>query len=133
LKKIFLTLVLIFLSIVQVQAYQDCIIINDGKLTDISIEDNSIIDVFPLITIENKKNILIIHPLKEGSTRFCVLKNNKHKYMFNVEVKEMDTEISEETGFEILKLDTPPGFIDFKLDLPPVYNVTPQLRNKEEI
>ena len=132
-KKIFLILALISLSVIQVQAYQDCIIVNDGKLTDISIEDNSVIDVFPLITVENKKNILIIHPLKEGNTRFCVLKNNKQKHMFNVEVTEMDTKLNDVTGFEILKLDTPPGYIDFKLDLPPVYKSTPQLRNKEEL
>lgn len=101
-------------------ALEDCVITNNGKLTDISIEDNTVIDVFPLVTIMNKKNTLIVHPLKTGKTRFCVLKNGKEKIMFNVLVEEEKTIIDEVEGFEILQIDEPPTGEDFDLDLPPI-------------
>lgn len=108
---------LIFLSTLQAQAFEDYVITTNGKLTDISIEDNTIIDVHPLITISNSKNTLIVSPLKSGKTRFCVLKNNKEIVMFNVEVSENKTTIDSVKGFEILAIDSP--FEEFVLDLPP--------------
>ncbi len=117
-KKILFLLSLIMLP---AQAFQDCVITADGKLSDISIEQNDIIDVYPLFTVMNEKNTLFVHPLKEGKTRLCVLKNNKNIVMFTVEVKPDETIISEAEGFEILSIDPPPeaeGDI-FELDPPP--------------
>ncbi len=115
-KKYLLTL-LIFLATLQAQAFEDCVITTNGKLTDISIEDNTIIDVCPLVTIMNNKNTLIVSPLKLGKTRFCVLKNNKDIVMFNVEVLENKTIIDDVKGFEIFAIDAP--FEEFVIDLPP--------------
>lgn len=99
-------------------AYQDCLITTNGKLTDISIEDNSMIDVYPLVTLMNDKNTLIVTPLKTGKTRFCVLKNDKEIVMFNVEIMTDKTSIDEVKGFEILTIDKP--FEDeLTLDEPP--------------
>ena len=118
-KKIILILSIIFLSISQVLANQDYLIISNGKLTDISIEDNTVVDVYPLITIMNEKNTLIVHPLKTGKTRFCILKNKKEKVMFNVEITEDETRIDEVEGFDILEIDAPEGVYDFTIDPPP--------------
>lgn len=120
-KKILFLLSLIMLP---AQAFQDCVITADGKLSDISIEQNDIIDVYPLFTVMNEKNTLFVHPLKEGKTRLCVLKNNKKIVMFNVEVKPDETIISEAEGFEILSIDPPPEAQEdsFELDLPPGVN-----------
>ena len=85
-----------------VQAFEDCIVTNNGKLTDISIEDNTVVDVYPLITVMNEKNTLIVHPIKKGKTRFCVLKNNKNISMFTVEVSEFNTTVNAPEGFEVL-------------------------------
>ena len=115
-----LAIALVFFSTLQVQAFEDYIIMTNGKLTDISIEDNTIIDVCPLITVMNDKNTLMLSPLKAGKTRFCVLKNNKEKVMFNVEVLEEKTIISESKGFELLSLDDPEGD-KLELDEPPVW------------
>ena len=115
-----LVIALVFFSTLQVQAFEDYIIMTNGKLTDISIEDNTIIDICPLITVMNDKNTLMLSPLKTGKTRFCVLKNNKEKVMFNVEVLEEKTIISEAKGFEILSLDDPEDD-KFELDEPPVW------------
>lgn len=119
-KKI-LPIILIFLTTLSTPAFQDCIVINDGKLTDINIEDNTIIDVYPLITVMNEKNTLIVHPLKAGKTRFCALKNNKHLVLFEVEVSEYETKIIHPEDFEVLSIDTPDDEFefDFELDEPP--------------
>ena len=110
----------IFFTINSSQAYQDCVIINESKLTDINIEDNSVIDVFPLITVMNDKNTLIVHPLKTGKTRFCVLRNNKNLSLFNVEVMENTTKISAPKGFDVFSIDSPVNEFEFELDEPPV-------------
>ena len=117
-------LFLLSLIMLPAQAFQDCVITADGKLSDISIEQNDIIDVYPLFTVMNEKNTLFVHPLKEGKTRLCVLKNNKNIVMFTVEVKPDETIISEAEGFEILSIDPPPEAQEdsFELDLPPGVN-----------
>lgn len=116
----FLIFILLFAS--PVFAFQDCIVTNDGKLTDISIRDNTIIDVYPLITVMNEKNTLIVHPLKEGTTKFCVLKNDKDIVMFDVVVTDNKTIIDQVEGFDVFTIDTPGNYDDevFELDKPPV-------------
>ena len=60
---------LIFLSALQVNAFEDYLITTKGRLTDISIEDNTIVDVYPVITLMNDKNTLMVSPLAIGKTR----------------------------------------------------------------
>ena len=119
-KKLLLT-ILVFLITIQTQAFQDCVVMNNGKITDINIEDNTIIDVYPLITVMNEKNTLIVHPLKTGKTRFCALKNNKNLVLFEVEVTDFGTKIIHPEDFEVLSIDTPDDEFefDFELDEPP--------------
>lgn len=104
-------------------AYEDCIITTNGKLTDIKIQQNDIVDIFPIVTISNDKNILIVHPLKEGESKFTVLKNHKEKYLFSVKVGKDKTIINDVNGFDIMTIDCPPfekGFeYYFDLDEPP--------------
>lgn len=103
------------------QAFEDCVVSTNGKLSDISIENNEIIDVYPLYTVMNEKNTLFVHPLKVGKTRFCVLKNAKEIVMFNVDVTEENTVIDDVDGFDILTIDAPPQINEeFELDFPPL-------------
>lgn len=88
-------------------AYEDYLIISNGKLTDISIEDNTVVNVYPIITLMNDKNTLMVTPLKTGKTRVCVLKNNKEIVMFNIEIQQDKTLIDNVNGFDILSLDMP--------------------------
>lgn len=115
----FLTIIFVLCFSLQAQAFEDYIITTNGKLTDISIENNKIVDVYPLITIMNEKNTLMVSPLQVGKTRVCVLKNNKEKIMFHIEVEENKTTIKEVEGFEILSLDSP-NEEEFILDEPPM-------------
>ena len=120
--KKFLLISAIFFTTITAHAYQDYIIISDGALTDINIEDKSIIDVFPLITVMNEKNILIVHPLKPGKTRFCALKNNKSLALFKVGVNEFETRIIPPKGYEVLSIDSPTNEFEFEIDEPPLIN-----------
>ena len=117
-KKCLVIISLLFITL-QAQAFEDYIITTKGKLTDISIENNTIINVYPLITLFNNKNTLIVEPLKEGHTRFCVLKNNKDKIMFDVEITQDKTTIKDVKDFKIQAIDIPMAIREFILDEPP--------------
>ena len=106
------------LSCSAVFSYEDCIIASDGKLTNIKIEDNTVVDVCPLITIMNEKNILVVHPLKIGQTKVCILKNDKEIIDFEVNVKDHETIVEEVEGLEVLTLDAPDEPIE--IDEPPL-------------
>lgn len=118
LKKFALILTILSMPLT-VHSYQECIITNNGKLTDINIEDNTLIDVYPLVTVMNEKNTLVVHPLKSGKTRFCVLKNNKNLELFEVSVTDFETRINAPDGFEVLSIDPPTNDFEFELDEPP--------------
>lgn len=118
--KKFLLTFLFVITVLSAQAYEDCAVMTDGKLTDINIEDNTIVDVYPLVTVANEKNTLIVHPLKQGRTRFCLLKNNKHLALFEVFVGELETKVNAPEGFEVLAIDPPTDDFEFILDEPPV-------------
>jgi len=114
-----LLLLFFFLLFMQsVFAYEDCIITADGRMSDIKIQHNDIIDVFPLITVMNDKNTIIVHPLKTGQTKFSVVKDN-NKFFFDVKVTEEKTYVSNVDGFEMLTIDCPPIEEYFELDEPP--------------
>ena len=112
-------LLIVYFTTLPSFAYEDYLIINNEKLTDIKIEDNSIIDVYPMVTIANDKNILIVRPLRVGKTKFCALKNNKDVILFNVDVKEDETIIDNVNGFDILSIDKPNNYSGIQIDLPP--------------
>lgn len=114
--KKFICLILL-LNLQTVFAFEDCIVSGNGKLTDIKIENNKIIDVYPLITIMNDKNTLIVRPLQTGKTTFSVLKDNKERLYFSVNVEEDKTTISGAEEFDALTIDAPPE--GYELDTPP--------------
>ncbi len=118
--QLFILICFILCMQAQVYAYEDCIITTDGKMTDIKIQHNDIIDVFPLITVTNDKNTIIVHPLKPGQTKFSIVKNNKDKFFFDVKVSDEKTFVQEKDGFEIFTIDCPPTEEYFELDEPPV-------------
>ena len=117
--KKYLLILSILITTLPSQAYQDCVIFYDGKLTDIIIEDNTIIDVYPIVTIMNEKNTLMVHPLKSGQTRFCTLKNGKDLELFEITVDENSTSINAPQGFEVFTIDSLFDEYEFELDTPP--------------
>ena len=116
--KKFLTVLFLISTILPSFSFEDYIVFSDKKLSDISIKDNTVVDIYPLVTINNKKDILFIQPLKEGETKFCVLKNGKDIVMFDISITKNKTSISCPEGFEVLSMDIPEE--SFELDKPPV-------------
>lgn len=124
--KKFLIFLFILCFSLQVQAFEDIVLSTDGKITNIKIKDTSIININPLTTIQNERNILFITPLKTGETTFSLIKDDE-KYDFNIKVEKNKTILNENDEFEILSLDIQPEILDCEIDLPPV------LRKKEII
>ena len=117
-KKIIL-IFLIFFFTFQAQAFEDVILSAEEKISNIKIEEDSIINVNHLTTIQNKKNILFILPKREGKTKLFLTKKNK-QYVFEIEVKKEKTYVEKKEDFEIVSLDTPPSFFDYQIDIPPI-------------
>ena len=117
-KKFFLITLIFFISL-QAQAFEELVLSADEKISDIKIEDNSILNIYPLTTILNEKNILFLVPQKTGNTSFSLLKEGK-KYNFDVKITESDTDVAEQGGFEILPLDNHPIILDCDIDIPPI-------------
>ena len=117
-KKIIL-IFLIFFFTLQAQAFEDVILSAEEKISNIKIEEDSIINVNHLTTIQNKKNILFILPKREGKTKLFLTKKNK-QYVFEIEVKKEKTYVEKKEDFEIVLLDTPPSFFDYQIDIPPI-------------
>ena len=117
--KKFLTTLLIFYTTLAGHAYQDCILTSDEKLTDIQVGDETIVSVSPLVTILNEKNTIIIHPLREGETKVCMLKNEKNIIDLNIKVTQEETIVSESNGIDIFVLDEPEEI--FEIDEPPIF------------
>ncbi len=118
-KKIILT-TLIFLTALQAQAFEDFILSTDGKVSNIKIEDPSVVNINPLTTILNEKNTLFIIPQKTGETSFSLQKEGE-VFSFNIKIDENETLINEIEGFELISLDTHPVILDCEIDAPPVY------------
>ncbi len=117
-KKIFFILCI---SILPAQAFQDCVITSDSKLSDIKVEKAEIVEVSPIYTLMNEKNTLYVQPLKVGKTKICVLKDNKDIVKFDIEITEEETKIDAVEGFEVLTVDMPFDNQDeFELDIPPL-------------
>lgn len=130
-KKWLFILTLIF-SNLQTYAFEDYVISSNGKLSDIKIQDDTIVEIKPLVTIMNEKNILLIQPLKTGVTTFTVKRNSNENFIFHIKVEEEKTMISEVQGFKILSIDLPPTK-DFELDLPPINIDNPPVLRKKEV
>jgi len=108
---------LILIQPLQTFAFEDCVITTTGKIKEIQVENDSILKTHPLVTIENKKNIIFINPLSVGETKIHITRDNDEKAILDVKITETETLISTEKNFETLSLDTPPEW--FEIDTPP--------------
>lgn len=120
-KKVFIIALISIISL-QAHAFEEVILSTDGKISNIKIKDTSVININPLRTIQNKKNILFISPIKIGETSFSLLKNGKEEFSFNVIIEENKTIVETAKGFEITSLNVPPEILDCEIDQPPVFN-----------
>lgn len=91
----------------------DYLITSDAKIIKSTVEDSKILTLSSFFTIYDEKNVLLLHPLKAGKTRFTIALKDK-TINFNVTVrankKATDGETIKKNNFEIMQLDSPPKF-----------------------
>jgi len=80
------------------------------------------ITVSPFFTIFNEKNILLLHPTKEGKSKLMVVLDDGGT-TFEVTVKpkgKRPTFVTVTKGdFELILLDAPPSLEEIEIDAPP--------------
>lgn len=128
LKKILLTLI-IFLSatccfgaeVLTVNLGQDYLITTEQKVDVFEVSNPEILSLSPFFTIFNEKNVLLLHPIKLGKTKFSiVLDTGSTTFEINVVPKSDKTPTHLKLGaFDVMLLDSPPVLEEFEIDIPP--------------
>src|SRR5574344_7559 len=88
-------------------AYENFILLSDGEISNVSVKDNKIISVEPVVTLTNEKKSAIITSLKIGNTEFSFNKG-KRLVTFKVKVNQDKTVISNVAGVKFIPIDLPP-------------------------
>ena len=125
-RKSFFLIALILVSTLQTQACEEYILSTENTLSKIKVENQDILSVKPIVTIDNSKNTLFITPIKKGQTSFSFIKNGNEKVTIDVNIEEEKTTFSKEDGFDIISFDAPPVILDYLLDEPPVIKTEPK-------
>lgn len=101
-KKI-LFILLIFL-IPQAQAFEDYIIFSDTPVSSLNWSDDEVISAVPVLTIDNKKNTIILKAKSAGKA-VLTLETDAGSKQIDVEVTETQTTLSDVDGITSFKLD----------------------------
>lgn len=125
----FFAVTLMLFSTLQAQAFEEYILSTKSILSEIKIENQEILNIEPIVTIDNSKNTLFIIPLKEGETSFSFVKDKKEKISFDVKIEGKKAFFSKIEGFDIVAFDEPPIILDCNLDKPPVIKKDQQANN----
>lgn len=103
----------------ELQMGNDYLITSDKNMSTTLVANPDILTLSPFFTIFNEKNVLLLHPQKIGKTSFTIF-IGKNDTSFNVKIipqkSTPDNRTIEMGDFEIMLLDTPPAFNQFKLD-----------------
>lgn len=87
---------------------EDYLITTEQSIRLSTVDNSSIVQLNSFFTILNEKNILLLHPLKLGSTSFKIYLND-YSIDFNVSVKSSPVKIkpTNKKDYEIMQLDIP--------------------------
>jgi hypothetical protein len=101
-----LIIFLILMLPLQTFAFEDYLILSDKPVSSITWSDDNILSAFPLLTIDNKKNSIVVRAKTEG---FAILTIETDKSNANIEVKvtKDKTILSAVEGFTYFVLDKP--------------------------
>lgn len=111
-KKLLLIILLInFMS--PVFAFEDYMIVSKIPVKSVAVENNKIINVNPLFTIDNEKKIIILSPISTGKTKITVNTIEDEK-IIEVKITNKKTSLKPQEGFEYFQMDDPP----FEIEIP---------------
>lgn len=105
-KKVLLFLTLFILPL-QADAYQDYIIFSDNPVSSAVIEDSNIAEVFPLQTIANKKETILLKAKKDGKTNI-IITTSQGERRIGINVKSDKIIFNDLNGFNTEVCDIPP-------------------------
>ena len=100
----------------------DYLIVTNKPVKANFVNHPDIITVSPFFTIFNEKNILLLHPQKEGQSKLMlVLDDGGREFEVTVKPKSKKPSFIEITkgDFEFILLDAPPNLDEVDIDAPP--------------
>ena len=107
---------------VSVKLGSDYLIMSDKCIKNTLLSNPEILTLSPFFTIFNEKNVILIHPLKQGSSDLTVLFDKNYE-SFKIQVEPKTSKIPNQTikigDLEIVLLDSLPQNEDFEIDKPP--------------
>lgn len=101
--KKFLLMFLIF-TIPQAYGFEDYIIVSDAPVSSIIWSDDDVLSAFPMLTIDNKKDTIILMAKKEGKASITI-QTDLGNSQIDVEVRPDKTILSDVEGFTYFNLD----------------------------
>ncbi len=104
-KKIILSLLISMISLPTL-AFDDYVIISARPIRYVNVQNDEILTIRPVSTIDNDKKLLIMTPKKEGKTKINVFSGEEVRTI-EVNVTEKSTEIQPTDGFEYYIIDEP--------------------------
>lgn len=113
-RKILLTF-LLTISALEASAFENCMIISKTPVKSVSAVNHDIVKIKPIYTIDNKKEITILTPIKSGKTQIIINTFNGQEIL-DVKITGTKTTIKPHKGFEYYTIDEPPELIEI---LPP--------------
>ena len=124
-KNLLIIFSILLLSANSTFAFEDCVLSSDTKLTNLKVEPEEIVNINPIYTIKNEKNMFILQPTKIGKSKLKFTRNNDENIVLDIEVTEDETIIDKIDGIEIFSLDSIENNEnnineDFELDPPPI-------------
>ena len=109
-KKILLTILLINFML-PAFAFEDYMIVSKTPVKSVTAENNKIVEVEPVFTIDNEKKIIILTPVSTGKTKI-IINTAEGKKILDIKITDKKTTIKSDEGFEYFQIDNPPGEIE---------------------
>ena len=109
-KKIISTILLINFML-PAFAFEDYMIVSKTPVKSVTAENNKIVEVKPVFTIDNEKKIIILTPISSGKTKIIVNTTEGEK-IFDIKITDKKTTIKSDEGFEYFQIDNPPEEIE---------------------
>lgn len=104
-KRIILSLLISMISLPTL-AFDDYVIISARPIRYVNVQNDEILTIRPVSTIDNDKKLLIMSPQKVGKTKINVFSGEEVRTI-EVNVTEKSTEIQPTDGFEYYIIDEP--------------------------
>jgi hypothetical protein len=104
--KKFIVILSIFFIQLQAHALEDCLLVSDFAIHGIIWSDDVIVSAVPILTIDNRKNSVIIKAKAQGEAVITFETDDGEKVV-NIEVLSDKTTLSAIEGFTYFSLDKP--------------------------